>query len=66
MLNGTVNALRQFQRSIRVYASGAADQKTLDALGAPMETAEPAVTASPAGEAAAPENSPEPTPTPEG
>ena len=66
MLNGTVNALRQFQKSIRVYASGTADQKTLDALGAPMETAEPAVTESPTGDTSAPENSPESTPTPEG
>ena len=64
MLNGTVNALRQFQKSIRVYASGTADQKTLDALGAPAETEEPAATESPAGETAVPENTPEPTPTP--
>ncbi len=68
MLNGTVNALKKFQKSIRVYASGMADQKTLDALGAETETSEAQAAETPAQggaeTAAAPETPPGPTPTP--
>ncbi|MBR2823739.1 MAG: peptidoglycan-binding protein [Clostridia bacterium] len=50
MLKGTENALKQFQKSIGVYASGVADQKTMEALAAVTpepEMTEPAETPAP-------------------
>ncbi len=64
MLNGTVNALKQFQRSIGVYAGGVADQKTLNALAAPEVATETPVPESADGAPDETEILVEPTPTP--
>ncbi|MBQ8074289.1 MAG: peptidoglycan-binding protein [Clostridia bacterium] len=42
MLNGTVSAVKSFQRANGVYASGEVDAKTLALLAAPAETPTPA------------------------
>ena len=58
MLNGTVNALKSFQKANGIYASGTADQKTIAAL-----VQQPSETASPEPPRSG-EDTPEPSPTP--
>ena len=69
MLNGTVNALKQFQKASGIYAGGEVDQKTMDALKAAAEglaaAANPGAAVTAAPETATPaETLPAPTPTP--
>ena len=68
MLNGTVNAVKSFQKANGIYASGEVDQKTLDAMTAqpePAETPVPESTPLPAEVVAVEIFEPTATPAPE-
>ncbi|MBQ9253020.1 MAG: peptidoglycan-binding protein [Clostridia bacterium] len=68
MLNGTVNAVKSFQKANGIYASGEVDQKTLDAMMAqpePAETPVPESTPLPAEVVAVETIEPTATPAPE-
>ena len=61
MLDGTVKALKNFQKENGIYASGEVDKKTLEALRAVPETPAPE---SPTPESPVPETTPGPESTP--
>ena len=65
MLNGTVQAVKSFQRSIGVYASGEVDRRTLDALAADVEVTETVDLDEPAAELTVIPVEAAPTPSPE-
>jgi len=64
MLNGTVNAVKNFQRANGMYGSGEVDAKTLAALAEPEATPTPEITASVPDTTPAPTETPGPTETP--
>lgn len=63
MLNGTVSAVKAFQKASGIYASGEVDAKTLDAMKAgPAASEEPSPESTPSF---TPEPTPSPTPAPD-
>ena len=65
MLNGTVNAIKNFQRSLKVYGTGVINQQLIDQLAPqPEETAAPEDKRSAESEAPAANETPVPSETP--